>query len=313
MIDLNTKTAPADAKGIAEAARILRDGGLVAFPTETVYGLGADATNGEAVAAIFAAKGRPLFNPLIVHVSGIEEARRHVELSPRAQALAEKFWPGPLTLVLPRKKDSPLSLLVSAGLDTVALRAPSHPAALALLKEAGRPVAGPSANRSGQVTATTAAHVAEGLSGKLDFILDGGSADLGIESTVIGFDGDRPLLLRPGAIARSEIEDMIGPLGAPGALIRSPGQLASHYAPRAALRLNASEIESGEVLLGFGDVAGAKLNLSPRGDLKEAAANLFAMLRELDKSATHIAVSPIPGTGIGEAINDRLQRAAAPR
>jgi L-threonylcarbamoyladenylate synthase len=313
MIALNTKISPASPAGIAEAARILRDGGLVAFPTETVYGLGADATNGEAVAAIFAAKGRPLFNPLIVHVSGIEEARRHVELSPRAQALAEKFWPGPLTLVLPRRKDSPLSLLVSAGLDTVALRAPSHPAALALLKETGRPVAGPSANRSGQVTATTAAHVAEGLSGKLDFILDGGSADLGIESTVIGFDGDRPLLLRPGAIARSEIEDMIGPLGAPGALIRSPGQLASHYAPRAALRLNAGEIESGEVLLGFGDVAGAKLNLSPRGDLKEAAANLFAMLRELDKSATHIAVSPIPATGIGEAINDRLQRAAAPR
>jgi L-threonylcarbamoyladenylate synthase len=313
MIALNTKISPASPAGIAEAARILRDGGLVAFPTETVYGLGADATNGEAVAAIFAAKGRPLFNPLIVHVSGIEEARRHVELSPRAQALAEKFWPGPLTLVLPRRKDSPLSLLVSAGLDTVALRAPSHPAALALLKETGRPVAGPSANRSGQVTATTAAHVAEGLNGKLDFILDAGSATLGIESTVIGFDGDRPLLLRPGAIARSEIEDMIGPLGAPGALIRSPGQLASHYAPRAALRLNAGEIESGEVLLGFGDVAGAQRNLSPRGDLKEAAANLFAMLRELDKSASHIAVSPIPATGIGEAINDRLQRAAAPR
>ncbi len=313
MIALDTKTSPASPAGIAEAARILRDGGLVAFPTETVYGLGADATNGEAVAAIFAAKGRPLFNPLIVHVSGIEEARRHVELSPRAQALAEKFWPGPLTLVLPRKKDSPLSLLVSAGLDTVALRAPSHPAALALLKETGRPVAGPSANRSGQVTATTAAHVAEGLSGKLDFILDGGSADLGIESTVIGFDGDRPLLLRPGAIPRNEIEDMIGPLGAPGSLINAPGQLASHYAPRAALRLNAGEIESGEVLLGFGDVPGAKLNLSPRGDLKEAAANLFAMLRELDKSASRIAVSPIPSAGIGEAINDRLQRAAAPR
>ena len=310
---LQTKTAPADPKGIAEAARVLQGGGLVAFPTETVYGLGADATNGEAEAAVFAAKGRPLFNPLIVHVAGLEEARRHVELSPRAQALAEKFWPGPLTLVLPRKKDSPLSLLVSAGLDTVAIRAPSHPAALALLKATGRPVAGPSANRSGQVTATTAAHVAEGLDGKLDFILDGGNADLGIESTVIGFDGDRPLLLRPGAIPRNEIEDMIGPLGAPGALIRSPGQLASHYAPRAALRLNAGEIESGEVLLGFGDVAGAKLNLSPRGDLKEAAANLFAMLRDLDKSAAHIAVSPIPSTGIGEAINDRLQRAAAPR
>ncbi len=265
------------------------------------------------MAAIFAAKGRPLFNPLIVHVADMEDALRHVEMSPRARALAEKFWPGALTLVLPRRKNSPLSLLVSAGLDSVALRAPSHHAAIALLKETGRPVAGPSANRSGQVTATTATHVADSLSGKVDFILDAGSATLGIESTVVGFDGDRPLLLRPGAIPRGDIEDMIGPLGAPGSLIRSPGQLASHYAPRAALRLNAGEIESGEVLLGFGDAPGAKLNLSPRGDLKEAAANLFAMLRELDKSASHIAVSPIPDTGIGEAINDRLQRAAAPR
>src|SRR6478609_2258300 len=266
MIDLATKTVSADRKGIAEAARILKEGGLVAFPTETVYGLGADATNGQAVAAIFAAKGRPLFNPLIVHVADLEEARRHVELSPRASALAEKFWPGALTLVLPRRKNSPLSLLVSAGLDSVALRAPSHPAAIALLKETGRPVAGPSANMSGQVTATTASHVADSLGGKVDFILDAGSATLGIESTVIGFDGDRPLLLRPGAIPREEIEDLIGPLGAPG-----------------------------------------KLNLSPRGDLREAAANLFAMLRELDKSAAHIAVSPIPDTGIGEAINDRLR------
>jgi L-threonylcarbamoyladenylate synthase len=313
MIETQTKTAAADAKGIAEAARILQDGGLVAFPTETVYGLGADATNGQSVAAIFAAKGRPLFNPLIVHVEGIEEARRHVELSPRAQALAQKFWPGPLTLVLPRKKDSPLSLLVSAGLDTVALRAPSHPAALALLKATGRPVAGPSANLSGQVTATTAQHVADSLGGKVDFILDAGSATLGIESTVIGFDGDRPLLLRPGAVPREEIEDLIGPLGRPGNLIQSPGMMASHYAPRAALRLNAGEIESGEVLLGFGDVAGAKLNLSPAADLREAAANLFAMLRALDKTATQIAVSPIPDHGIGEAINDRLRRAAAPR
>lgn len=313
MIDTQTKTVPADAKGIAEAARLLREGALVAFPTETVYGLGADATNGQAVAAIFAAKGRPLFNPLIVHVEGIEEARRHVELSPRAQALAEKFWPGPLTLVLPRRKNSPLSLLVSAGLDSVALRAPSHPAAIALLKEAGRPVAGPSANLSGQVTATTAQHVADSLGGKVDLILDAGSAILGIESTVIGFDGDRPLLLRPGAIPREEIQDLVGPLGAPGNLIQSPGQLASHYAPRAGLRLNASEIESGEVLLGFGDVPGAKLNLSPKGDLREAAANLFSMLRELDKVASQIAVSPIPDSGIGEAINDRLRRAAAPR
>jgi L-threonylcarbamoyladenylate synthase len=313
MIDILTKTLPADTKGIAEAARTLRDGGLVAFPTETVYGLGADATNGQAVAAIFAAKGRPLFNPLIVHVADLEEARRHVELSPRASALAEKFWPGPLTLVLPRRKNSPLSLLVSAGLDSVALRAPSHPAAIALLKEAGRPVAGPSANLSGQVTATTAQHVADSLGGKVDLILDAGSATFGIESTVIGFDGDRPLLLRPGAVPREEIQDLVGPLGPPGNLIQSPGQLASHYAPRAGLRLNASEIESGEVLLGFGGAPGAKLNLSARGDLREAAANLFAMLRELDKVASQIAVSPIPDTGIGEAINDRLRRAAAPR
>jgi L-threonylcarbamoyladenylate synthase len=313
MIDTQTKTVSADAKGIAEAARRLRDGGLVAFPTETVYGLGADATNGQAVAAIFAAKGRPLFNPLIVHVADLEEARRHVELSPRASALAEKFWPGPLTLVLPRRKNSPLSLLVSAGLDSVALRAPSHPAAIALLKEAGRPVAGPSANLSGQVTATTAQHVADSLGGKVDLILDAGSATLGIESTVIGFDGDRPLLLRPGAVPREEIQDLVGPLGPPGNLIQSPGQLASHYAPRAGLRLNAGEIESGEVLLGFGNTPGAKLNLSAKGDLREAAANLFAMLRELDKVASQIAVSPIPDTGIGEAINDRLRRAAAPR
>jgi L-threonylcarbamoyladenylate synthase len=317
MIEVQTRAVAADAKGIAEAAGILKAGGLVAFPTETVYGLGADATQGEAVAAIFAAKGRPLFNPLIVHVTGLEDARRHVEFSPRAQALAERFWPGPLTLVLPRRKDSPLSLLVSAGLDTVALRAPSHPAALALLKAAGVPVAGPSANLSGQVTATTAAHVKDGMDGKVDLILDAGSADLGIESTVIGFDGatseSRPLLLRPGAVPRGEREDMIGPLGAPGSMIRSPGQLASHYAPRASLRLNAASAQDGEVLLGFGGAKGAKLNLSPRGDLKEAAANLFAMLRELDKGAARIAVSPIPGSGIGEAINDRLQRAAAPR
>ena len=313
MIALQTRIAPADAKGIAEAARLLKSGAVVAFPTETVYGLGADATNGEAVAAIFAAKGRPLFNPLIVHVTDLDEARRYVELSPRAQALSQKFWPGALTLVLPRRKDSSLSLLVSAGLDSVALRAPSHPAAIAFLKAAGVPVAGPSANRSGQVTATTAQHVADSLGDKVDFILDAGNATLGIESTVIGFDGDRPLLLRPGAIPREEIEDLIGPLGAPGKLIQSPGQLASHYAPRASLRLNAGEIESGEVLLGFGEAPGAKLNLSPRSDLREAAANLFAMLRELDKSAAHIAVSPIPDTGIGEAINDRLRRAAAPR
>ena len=311
MIDLATRTAIADSKGIAEAARILREGGLVAFPTETVYGLGADATNGQAVAAIFAAKGRPLFNPLIVHVADLEEARRHVELSPRAQALAEKFWPGALTLVLPRRKNSPLSLLVSAGLDTVALRAPSHPAAIALLRETGRPVAGPSANRSGQVTATMASHVAESLGGNLDFILDAGVATLGIESTVVGFDGDRPLLLRPGAIPREEIEDLIGPLGSPGSLIQSPGQLASHYAPAKPLRIDATSAAADEYWIGFGPLD-SDANLSPTGDLAEAATRLFDLLHQTDESnKPRIAIAPIPDKGLGAAINDRLRRAAA--
>lgn len=314
MIDLATRPTRADAAGIAQAALALKAGGLVAFPTETVYGLGADATNGQAVAAIFAAKGRPQFNPLIVHVTGIDDARHHADFNAHALSLAQAFWPGPLTLVLPRRKNSSVSLLVSAGLDTVALRAPSHPTAQALIRAVGVPVAAPSANPSGQISATTAAHVADGLGGRIDFLLDDGSATFGIESTVIGFgDDDRPVLLRPGAIARAQIEDLIGPLGAPDDQIRSPGQLSSHYAPHARLRLNATIIEKDEALLGFGDVTGAMLNLSTSGDLKEAAANLFAMLRELDKRATKIAVSPISATGIGEAINDRLQRAAAPR
>lgn len=300
-------------QAIGEAARILGRGGLVGFPTETVYGLGADALNGEAVAGIFAAKGRPRFNPLIVHVASLEEAAQHGEFSQSARTLARAFWPGALTLVLPRRNDSTLSHLVSAGLGTVALRQPSHAIAQELLRALGRPIAAPSANRSGQVSATTAAHVAEELGGKLDYILDGGAAALGLESTVIGFDGDMPVLLRPGAIAREEIEALIGPLAAPDALIRSPGQLQSHYAPRARLRLDAASARPDEVLLGFGVVEDARLNLSPRGNLREAAANLFAMLRALDKSAAAIAVSPIPQTGLGEAINDRLARAAAPR
>src|ERR1700743_3064511 len=224
MIDVQTRTAPADARGIAEAAKILRAGGLVAFPTETVYGLGADATHGEAVAAIFAAKGRPLFNPLIVHVADLEEARRHVELSPRASALAERFWPGALTLVLPRRKNSPLSLLVSAGLDSVALRAPSHPAALALLKEAGRPVAGPSANLSGQVTATTAQHVADSLGGKVDLILDAGSANLGIESTGIRFGRRRAAPVAPGRNRAPGDRESGGAAGRARQSDQSPGQ-----------------------------------------------------------------------------------------
>lgn len=313
MTALISRQSVATPDAIAQAAKILVAGGLVGFPTETVYGLGADATNGEAVADIFAAKGRPRFNPLIVHVAGRDEAERHGEFSANARQLADAFWPGALTLVLPRRADTKLSHLVSAGLDTVALRVPSHPVARQLLRLSGRPIAAPSANVSGRVSATTAAHVAQSLSGKIDFILDGGPAALGLESTVIGFDGDTPVLLRPGAIPREEIEALVGPLAAPGQTIRSPGQLESHYAPRAALRLNAAAARPGEVLLGFGGVPGASRNLSPHGDLREAAANLFAMLRELDGSAAMIAVSPIPERGLGEAINDRLQRAAAPR
>jgi L-threonylcarbamoyladenylate synthase len=307
---LASPVRPADAAGIAEAARLLARGALVAFPTETVYGLGADATNGEAVAAIFAAKGRPRFNPLIVHVPDAAAARRQAQFNPLAEKLAEKFWPGALTLVLPRRADAAVSLLVSAGLDTVALRVPVHPVAQALLREVGRPLAAPSANASGRITATSAGHVAEELGERVDMILDGGAAPLGLESTVVGFDDERAVLLRPGAIAREEIEAITGPLAAAGGAIRSPGQLECHYAPEARLRLNATGIEAGEALLGFGAVNDAWLNLSPAGDLKEAAANLFSMLRDMDAQVSAIAVSPIPESGLGEAINDRLRRAA---
>ncbi len=304
---------PATDDAVEKAAQILARGGLASFPTETVYGLGADARNGQAVAAIFAAKGRPQFNPLIVHVEGVEQAQRHGTFNDMALKLAAAFWPGALTLVLPRRPDSDLSLLVSAGLDTVALRAPSHPVARKLLKQAGCPIAAPSANRSGSVSPTTAAHVAQSLGGRVDVILDGGAAMLGLESTVIGFDGGKAVLLRPGAIERVAIEAITGPLAAASEKIQSPGQLESHYAPAAQLRLNVRQIEAGEALLGFGAVEGAWLNLSPGGDLKEAAANLFAMLRDMDEQVSAIAVSPIPQTGLGEAINDRLQRAASPR
>ncbi len=310
MQTLAPATRRADAAGIAAAAQLLAQGRLVAFSTETVYGLGADATNGEAVAAIFAAKGRPRFNPLIVHVAGLEAARRQGIFNPLAEKLAERFWPGALTLVLPRAPDATVSLLVSAGLDSVALRVPSHPVAAALLAAADRPIAAPSANASGRITATSAAPVATELGGKVDMILAGGATPLGLESTVIGFDGGRAVLLRPGAIAREEIEAVTGPLAAPGGKIQSPGQLQSHYAPQARLRLNAARADAGEALLGFGDTADAWLNLSPSGDLKEAAANLFSMLRDMDEQVSAIAVSPIPDTGLGEAINDRLRRAA---
>jgi L-threonylcarbamoyladenylate synthase len=309
---------PADAAQIARAAEILRNGGLVAFPTETVYGLGAVATNDRAVAAIFEAKDRPRFNPLIVHLRDVAQAERMVEFNRAAWRLARAYWPGPLTLVLPRRADCPLSLLVSAGLDTVAIRVPAHPVAQALLAAVDLPIAAPSANRSGHVSPTTAAHVAADLQDRVQLILDGGSTAHGLESTVIGLEGG-PVLLRPGAVATSEIEHIIGAMRAgSSAKISSPGQLASHYAPRTPLRLNARELETDEALLAFGPdlPPGAALfrNLSEREDLKEAAANLFAMLRELDATgARRIAVMPIPDHGLGEAINDRLRRAAAPR
>jgi len=313
MESLLAKTMPANAQTIAYAARLLREGKLVAFPTETVYGLGADARNGKAVAGIFAAKGRPRFNPLIVHVRDLADAERHAVFSTAALKLARAFWPGALTLVLPRRPGTPLSELVSAGLDTVALRVPAHSVAAALLQEANLPIAAPSANPSGRISPTSAAHVAAYLSEEVDLILDDGTTPLGLESTVIGFDADMPVLLRPGAIAREAIEAVAGPLAAADAAIRSPGQLESHYAPRATLRLNAHETETGEILLGFGPSPDGKLNLSPTGDLKEAASNLFAMLHELDGQGSRIAVAPIPETGLGEAINDRLRRAAALR
>jgi L-threonylcarbamoyladenylate synthase len=314
--------AKADAKAISRAAGLLREGRLVAFPTETVYGLGADATSDEAVAGVFEAKARPQFNPLIVHVANVAAARRLGRFDPAALALADAFWPGPLTLVVPRAKDCPVSLLASAGLDTLALRVPAHPVAHALLVATGRPVVAPSANPSGRLSPTTAAHVAEGLETRVAMILDGGRCAIGIESTIVGVDGDTPVLLRAGAIERSAIEAVLGhKLAAPrdgGDRPSAPGQLASHYAPRAALRLDATAINAGEALLAFGtdvpDHRGAMLNLSATGDLREAAANLFAHLRELDASgAATIAVMPVPHEGLGEAINDRLARAAAPR
>ena len=314
-----TRILPANPRSIADAASLLRDGKLVAFPTETVYGLGANALDALAVASIFATKQRPRFNPLIVHVHDREEAEELVKFNPLASALADAFWPGGLTLALPHREPSPLARLVSAGLPTAAVRSPAHPVARALVEAAGGPIAAPSANRSGRISPTTAADVAEDLRGSVELILDGGPCQLGIESTVIGFDGDTPILLRPGAIARGEIERVLGPLQAPGrSIIQAPGMMQSHYAPRAKLRMNATAVETGEALLAFGRIipsgAGVVCNLSERGDLREAAANLFAMLRTLDRSAADtIAVMPIPVHGLGEAINDRLERAAAPR
>lgn len=311
---------PADRpEAIEAAARALRAGRLVAFPTETVYGLGADAGSDSAVAAIYAAKGRPAHNPLIVHLPDARAATRFGRFDDRASLLAAAFWPGPLTLVVPREEGAPLSRLATAGLPTVALRVPSHPVALTLLRACGLPLAAPSANVSGRVSATTAQHVAESLGSEVAVILDGGPSRVGVESTIVGLAGPRPLLLRPGGVPREAIEALIGPLDDPAAgLIAAPGMLASHYAPHRPVRLNVTVPRADEALLAFGpDVpAGAKLvlNLSAAGDLEEAAANLYAHLRALDRAdIAGIAVMPVPEHGLGLAINDRLRRAAAPR
>jgi L-threonylcarbamoyladenylate synthase len=316
-----TERLAGDAAGIARAAAWLRAGGLVAFPTETVYGLGADARDGRAVAGIFAAKGRPAFNPLIVHVPDLAAAARLAVLPEAARAVAAAFWPGPLTLVVPVRADAGLSPLVTAGLPTVGVRVPAHPLAQALLAGAGCPVAAPSANPSGRVSPTTAGHVLAGLSGRIDAVLDGGPCGVGVESTILGFDPE-PVILRPGGVTA---EALAGVLGAPvpqaalaaGDRPTAPGQLASHYAPRATLRLGAVAPRPGERFVGFGPPPPGvipDLTLSPAGDPVEAAARLFAVLHALDAGGDGpVAVAPVPEAGLGRAINDRLRRAAAPR
>ena len=303
----------ADAAGISQAAALLRAGELVAFPTETVYGLGADARNGEAVAAIFEAKGRPAFNPLIVHLADTTMAKSFVNWTESADRLARAFWPGPLTLVLPLREGHGLSTLVTAGLPTVALRVPAGPVAHALLRAVGGPVAAPSANPSGRISATTAAHVSAGLGDRIAAILDNGPCSVGLESTIVGLDGP-PTLLRAGGLPVEDIEACLGhPLfTAEAAQITAPGQMLSHYAPRARLRLDAAGPDAGEVMLGFGPMP-CDVNLSPSGDLREAAARLFDCLHQLDAMGKPIAVAPVPRHGLGLAINDRLARAAAPR
>lgn len=327
-IGLKTLLMPAGEAAVAAAARALAEGGLVAFPTETVYGLGADATNAAAIARLYAAKGRPAFNPLIVHVGNLDAARKIGRFEAAAELLAEAFWPGPLTLVLPKTINCAVADLATAGLETVAIRIPAHPVARDILRAFGRPVVAPSANLSGHVSPTTAAHVQSDLEGRIDLIVDGGAVSVGVESTIVGIF-DSAMLLRPGGLPRAEIERVLGrTLKQPPADAASdsaqplaPGMLASHYAPRTKVRLNAMLLEPGEALLAFGlgaisgiDEAAAVLNLSARGDLDEAAANLFGHLRALDaKGARGIAVMPIPDDGLGEAINDRLRRAAVGR
>jgi L-threonylcarbamoyladenylate synthase len=317
-----TRRLAADASGVAEAAALLHAGGLVAFPTETVYGLGADATDARAVACIYRAKGRPSFNPLIAHVAEMDLARREGIFDERAEILAEKFWPGPLTLVLPLAATAQVCDLARAGLPSLGLRMPAHPVALALLRAAGRPIAAPSANRSGHVSPATPEHVLADLDGRIDALLDGGACAVGVESTIIALLDDRPRLLRPGGVLRAEIEEALGRrlVESDGDAERplAPGLLSSHYAPRARVRLNAEILAPGEAGLDFGGrfagSAATIVDLSPDGDLAEAAAHLFASLRALDASgAAAIAVAPIPLHDLGEAINDRLRRAAAPR
>jgi L-threonylcarbamoyladenylate synthase len=314
----------ATASSITQAARLLRRGKLVAFPTETVYGLGADATNDRAVATIFAAKGRPQFNPLIIHVPDLAAAESLAEFDPRARRIAAHFWPGALSLVLPRRAASGLSLLATAGLDTVAIRAPVHPVAQALLRATGKAVAAPSANRSGRVSPTEAAHVANELGDEVALILDAGRTDIGVESTVLDLTGEVLALLRPGGVTLEDLEPLLGAIVTKATAVekagmpRSPGMLASHYAPSLPLRLGATEARLGEALLAFGPAAppgfAEILWLSRAGDLTEAAANLFTMLRRLDRPVfSGIAVMPIPQHGLGYAINDRLVRAAAHR
>ena len=312
---------PVSDTAIEAAAALIRDRKLVAFPTETVYGLGADATEEIAVARVFAAKKRPGFNPLIIHVPDLDHAARLVAVNSRARLLAERFWPGALSLVLPRRADCPVALLAGAGLETLAVRAPDHAVAQTLLRACDRPIAAPSANRSGEVSPTTAAHVAAGLGDDVDMILDGGACSLGLESTIVDLTRDPPEILRHGGVTDEALSAVLGSLAhgsADGTSPRSPGMMRSHYATRLALRTDAHDVRPGEALLSFGrhrvTGAAAERNLSPAGDLTEAAANLFAMLRDLDRPAyTGIAAMPVPDQGLGRAINDRLRRAAAPR
>lgn len=316
---MTSQTLLIDNTTVDNAVTLWRKGELVAIPTETVYGLGADATNGRAVANIYSVKSRPQFNPLIVHVADIATAKKYVQWNDTAQQLADAFWPGSMTLILPRLPDSPISELVSAGGDTIAIRIPSHPVALQLLNAFGGGIAAPSANRSGKVSPTTAQHVQEELGGDVKLIVDGGACSVGLESTVLDVSGNAVRVLRPGIITREQVEAVTKTIvqsGADTGQLKSPGQLASHYAPSIPVKLNVSSLEEGDALLAFGphELPGAEtvLNLSPTGDLNEAAANLFRYLRALDNGYHRaIAVMPIPNEGIGEAINDRLKRSAA--